>query len=389
MKEIRKGAGISNDRVQLLGPGARFMLLLASTVVVVAGLRAASPVLLPSVLALFLAVLSLPILIWLKKIRVPAPIAILLTVLADLAVLGILGYLIIQSLTDFQDRGAIYAQRLQTLSSVWLDALQERGIPAGEYISNQVISASAIMDFAGGALSRIASFLSNTFLVVLVLAFTLAEASVFPAKFRAAFGVAAGDEGRYARIVEQVLGYLAIKTLVSLATGITIGVFAYLMGLDFPVLLGLIGFALNYVPTIGSILAAFPAVILALIQFGGLAPAAFIALGYLGINVVFGNVIEPQLLGRRLGLSPLVVILSLLFWAWVWGPVGALLAVPLTMVVKIMLENTQDLKWLALILDRNAPPESETVGGSASPLSATTGAVDPVLKSASDLKDAT
>jgi len=358
MKETRKGTNVG-DRIQLLGPGARFLLLMASTVVVVAGLRAASPVLLPSVLALFLAVLSLPILIWLKRMRVPSPIAILLTVLADLAVIGILGFLIIQSLADFQERGAIYAQRLQSLSALWLDALQERGIPAGEYITNQVISASAIMDLAGGALSRIASFLSNTFLVVLVMSFTLAEASVFPAKFKAAFGLAEGEEGRYARIVQQILGYLAIKTLVSLATGTAIGVFAYLMGLDFPVLLGLIGFGLNYVPTIGSIIAAVPAIILALIQFGGFAPAAFIALGYLSVNVVFGNVIEPQLLGRRLGLSPLVVILSLLFWAWVWGPVGALLAVPLTMVLKIMLENTQDLKWLAVLLDRDAPTNDD------------------------------
>jgi AI-2 transport protein TqsA len=103
------------------------------------------------------------------------------------------------------------------------------------------------------------------------------------------------------------------------------------------------------------VLAAIPAVILALIQFGGLGPVLVVAGGYVAINVVFGNLIEPHMLGRRLGLSTLVVILSLIFWAWVWGPVGALLAVPLTMVAKIWLENTEDLRWVAVLLDKEAP----------------------------------
>jgi AI-2 transport protein TqsA len=351
------------EKTETLGPGARFLLVMACTVVVVAGLRAAAPVLIPFSLALFIAVLSLPIMFWLKRRGVPSGLAIFLSVLADLAVIGVLVFLVMQSVADFQDRGGIYAARLQNLFRAWIDALQERGIPAGEYVSTELISASAMMELAGGTLSRIAAFLSSTFLVILILVFMLAEASVFPAKFRAALQASEGGgvgADRFSKIVDEVLGYLAIKTLVSLATGLTIGLFAWLMGLDFPVLLGLIGFALNYVPTIGSILAAFPALILSLIQFGGFAPLAFVAVGYLGINIVFGNFLEPHLLGRRLGLSTLVVILSLLFWAWVWGPVGALLAVPLTMILKIMLENTKDLRWVALLLDKDAPPDDES-----------------------------
>jgi AI-2 transport protein TqsA len=348
------------ERADMLGPGAKALIVMASATVVVAGLRAAAPILLPFSLALFIAVLSLPIMLWLQRRGVPSGLAIVFAVLADLAVIGLLIFLLMQSVADFQDRGAIYAARLQNLFRSWIEGLQDRGIPAGEYVSSELVSASAIMDFAGGTLTRIASFLSNTFLVILILVFILAEASVFPGKFKAALeaGEGDGDVSRFAKILDEILGYLAIKTLVSLATGITIGLFAWMMGLDFPVLLGLIGFVLNYVPTIGSILAAAPAMILALIQFGGFAPVTFVALGYLGINVVFGNFLEPHLLGRRLGLSTLVVILSLLFWAWVWGPVGALLAVPLTMIVKIMLENTKDLRWIALLLDKDAPPEA-------------------------------
>ncbi len=345
------------------GPGARFLLVLASAVVVVAGLRAGAPILLPFFLALFLAIVSLPIMLWLQRRGVPAPLAIVLAVLVDVAVLGVIVLLASQSVADFQDRAPLYAARLQNLFNAWIEALQVRGIPAGEYISTELVSASAILDFVGGILGRVAAFLSNTFLVILITVFMLAEASIFPEKFRAVLGKGAGDVGRFAKITGEVLEYLVIKTLVSLATGITIGVWAWIMGLDFPVLLGLIGFLLNYVPTVGSILAAIPAILLALIQFGGLGTTVIVVLGYGTINLIFGNLIEPHLLGRRLGLSTLVVILSLIFWAWVWGPVGALLAVPLTMVVKIMLENTQDLRWMALLLDKEVPAaESGIVG---------------------------
>ena len=170
--------------------------------------------------------------------------------------------------------------------------------------------------------------------------------------------------------------YLGIKTLTSLATGLLIGVLAWFAGLDFPILLGLTGFVLNYIPTVGSILAAVPALLLSVVQFGTIGNFILVVGGYGAINMVFGNIIEPNLMGRRLGLSTLVVILSLLFWAWVWGPVGALLAVPLTMVVKIMLENTEDLRWVAILLDKS-PPQIETSLAVPNPSdSATAGSLD-------------
>lgn len=159
-----------------------------------------------------------------------------------------------------------------------------------------------------------------------------------------------------AKVVTEIQSYLGIKTVISLMTGLLLGGFCWLMDLDFPVLLGLIAFVLNYVPTVGSILAAFPAVLLSLIlNEGAFAPALGVAAGYIVVNTIFGNIIEPNLMGRRLGLSPLVVVLSLLFWNFVWGPVGALLSVPLTMIVKIWLENTQDLRWVAVLIDKQSP----------------------------------
>ena len=140
-------------------------------------------------------------------------------------------------------------------------------------------------------------------------------------------------------------------------TGTVVGVAMAIVGIDFPVLWGVLAFLLNYVPNLGSILAAIPPVLLALVQFGVGRAIAVVAV-FAAVNVLLGNLLEPRLMGRRLGLSTLVVFLSLIFWGWVWGPVGMLLSVPLTMIVKIMLENTPDLRWVAVLLGDRPPRET-------------------------------
>jgi len=131
-------------------------------------------------------------------------------------------------------------------------------------------------------------------------------------------------------------------------------------GLDFVVVLGMIAFALNFISTIGSILASVPAILLALMLHGERS-ALVVALGYFGINTVMGNIMEPYIMGRQLGLSTLVVVLSLVFWGWLWGPVRALLSVPLTVVTKITLQNVPDLSWISVLLDKD-PPRERSVG---------------------------
>lgn len=338
-------------------PGARFLLMAACLVVIVGGLRVAAPILLPFSLALFLAVLSLPVMFWLQLRRVPAPIAIFLTVMLVIGVFGLAILLTSQSFTEFQVRLPVYVQRLREVVAAWVASLEARGVPAGDYVTTDRLNPQAVLDFIGTIIQRAAVLVANTFLVFLIMAFILGEATVFPFKFRAIVGPITGDRRRITKIITEVQEYLGIKTLVSLATGLCIGLWAYVMNLDFPVLLGFIGFLLNYVPTIGSVIAAIPAVLLSLVQVGSVGHMLAVGGGYAVINLVFGNLIEPHLMGRRLGLSTLVVILSLLFWGWVWGPVGALLAVPLTMVVKIMLENTYDLRWIAILLDK-VPPQA-------------------------------
>jgi AI-2 transport protein TqsA len=338
-------------------PGIRFLFSLACVVVIVFGLRYAAPILLPSALALFLAVLSLPMMVWLRNRRVPKIPAIVIPVLVDVAVVGLLLTIASSSVSELQRQLPTYLNTLAQLQVSWTEALEARTeIVVGDYLTMDIINPGAILGFARDALGRIAQLLSMTFLVFLIMAFMLSEATVFPDKFHYITGFSPSEEDRLAKVVSEIQTYLGIKTVISLLTGLLLGGWSYLMGLDFPVLLGLAAFLLNYVPTVGSIIAAVPAVLLSVILVGTVGHALLVALGYVIVNTVFGNIIEPNLMGRRLGLSTLVVILSLLFWGWAWGPLGALLSVPLTVVVKIWLENTTDLRWVAILLDKS-PPE--------------------------------
>ncbi|MEM7349059.1 MAG: AI-2E family transporter, partial [Chloroflexota bacterium] len=152
------------------------------------------------------------------------------------------------------------------------------------------------------------------------------------------------------RFTQAIRNYLVLKTWISLGTGLCVTIWLMILGIDFPILWGLLAFLLNYISNIGSVIAALPVVLLGAVQ-SGLVGALLVAFGYIVINTIIGNLIEPRLMGRGLQLSPLVIFLSLLFWGWVLGTVGALLSVPLTMAVKIALESSEDTRWLASLLD--------------------------------------
>ncbi len=286
-----------------------------------------------------------------------------------------------RALGELQTSWGRYWNGLQRVQERWFHAITARfglegegagdavlfGRPLEEYLPLSLIEREAFLGFASGTLQLGASLLAQATLVVLIMAFILSEMTVLPGKLETILGDGIKGEERLHKVIREIQEYLGIKTVISLMTGLAIGLWAWVMGLDFPVLLGLIGFVLNYVPTVGSILASIPGILLSLILFGTLSHALVVAFGYFAVNTVFGSILEPNLLGRRLGLSTLVVVLSLLFWGWTWGPVGALLSVPLTMVVKIFFENTPDLRWVAVLLDKDAPDQQGSDGPTPAP----------------------
>lgn len=326
------------------------LLALAAIVVVIYGMQAAKVLLVPFLIAAFLALITVKPMLWLQRHRVPSILAALLIVSMIMLILGIVGLILGTSIADFTAALPVYQARLDVIVDRALVFVAQH-LDAGAEIRNigDMVDPGWAMGLVATILNSLKDVLTNTFLIIFTMIFMLLEASTAQTKVEAAFGRRA-DSLEGPRIFLQNLGrYLGIKTIVSLATGLCAGVLTWSIGLDFPLLWAMLAFLLNYVPTIGSIIAAVPAVLLALVQLGP-GEATATAVGFAGINVVFGNFIEPRLMGYGVGISPLVVFLGLVFWGWVFGPVGMLLSVPLTMTLKLALESDDRTRWVAILL---------------------------------------
>lgn len=332
---------------------------IAAVVIVIYGMQAAKVLLVPFLLAVFLALITVRPMLWLQQHKVPSFVAVLMIVFGMMFVLGVLGSILGTSVADFTAALPFYQERLTDIveSTVQLAfQLLDDDRPVPKFA--ELIDPGFAMGFAATILNALREVLTNTFLILFTMVFILLEASSFGTKARAAFG-SGDDTFERPRMFLQNLGrYLGIKTTVSLATGFCAWLLAVWVGLDFPLLWGMLAFLFNYVPTIGSIIAAVPAVLMALIQYG-LPEAGTTTIGFLVINLVFGNFIEPRLMGYGVGLSPLVVFVGLVFWGWVFGPVGMLLSVPLSMTLKMALESNTDTRWLAILIGSERDAEYE------------------------------
>ncbi|MCA9061932.1 MAG: AI-2E family transporter [Planctomycetaceae bacterium] len=205
------------------------------------------------------------------------------------------------------------------------------------------------ISLAAVLVSSIGEILSNLLLILLTVVFILLEASTFPTKLIHAFGKEHGTLQRYEHIITNVRRYIAMKTWISLLTGVLITLWLMVFQVPHASLWGLLAFLLNFIPNIGSIIAAVPALLIAWLDLG-LLPCAACGAGYIVVNLLIGNFLEPRVMGRGMGLSALVVFCSMVFWGWVLGPVGMLLSVPLTMGVRVALEGFEDTRWLGTLL---------------------------------------
>ncbi len=327
----------------------------AAFVVIIAGIQSAASLLVPFLLAAFIAILCLPPLNWLTAKRIPATAAVLIIALIIIVAGLLIGAFVGSSVADFSRNLPAYQDRLQALTGDTMHWLAGWGISISSQSLLDALNPSAAMGMAGKLLSGLGNAVTNTFLIVLTVIFLLIEATALPHKWNA-IGARAPSMQGFEQFVRSVSTYFSIKGWVSLATGIFITIWLAVIGVDYPLLWGLVAFLFNFVPNIGSIIAAVPAILLALVQLGG-GEALLAGLGYIIANVVMGNIIEPKFMGKGVGLSTLVVFLSLIFWGWVLGPVGMLLSVPLTMIVKLALEANEQTQWLAILLGPDVPPQ--------------------------------
>jgi AI-2 transport protein TqsA len=335
-------------------PPSNWLINLAAFIVVIAGMRAAETLLVPFLLAIFISIVSAPVIFYLRRLRIPLSVAMLIVISGVILFLLAMAALIGTSLDSFSRSLPGYQEQLRETITALASWMTARGI---EIHSERILSyfdPGAAMNLVAGLLSGLGGVLRNIFLILLTVIFILLEGSGFPDKLRAAFGPNTSFS-HFNKFRITVNRYLAIKTVISLATGVTVAAWLILLGVNNPLLWGLLAFLLNYIPTIGSIIAAVPPVLLALIQLGP-GTAGLVAAGYLVVNIVTGNVIEPRFMGRSLGLSTLVVFVSLVFWGWVLGPVGMILSVPLTMTIKIALDSNKETRWIAIFLGPDVFP---------------------------------
>ena len=331
------------------------LVTLAALIVVAAGIKAAEQLVVPFVLSIFIATIAATPVFWLNRFRIPVAAAIAIVVVAMVFVLLGVGALVTEAVNDFSLLRPQYEVKLRDFSSELFKTLEPLNISAEQM--NSLFDPAYALQLAGTTLQGVGTVLSNSFLILLTVIFILAEASSFPRKLHNVLDRPSSSIPHFSRFAESINRYIAIKTTVSVATGVLVSIMLWAIGIDFAILWGVLAFMLNYIPSIGSLIAAIPALLLTLIQLGPTATLG-VAGGYALINIIMGNVIEPKYMGKGLGLSTLVVFLSLVFWGWMLGPVGMLLSVPLTISAKVAMEASTSNIWIAHLL---GPAESSAI----------------------------
>ena len=315
----------------------KLLFMIAAIAIVLGAMRVASGVLVPGLLALFIAIVCTEPMYWLTEKGLPRWLAILLVVIVLLGVSSTIPLVVSGSIVQFNQQLPIYQERLDELmlqSSVWL---QQFGYTAESL--QTIFDPSALLGYVQLVLGALGGILSSYLLIMLLVIFILVDVP-------RSLAAGASTSGQIIRTVQH---YFAIKTFTSLLTGVIISVWCMLMDVQYPFLWGFIAFLLNFIPTIGSVIAAIPAVLLAL-MFNGAISALLIMLGYVIINFGISNGLEPRIMGQQLGIRFVWIFVSLVAWGWILGPVGMLLAVPLTMTFRIMFDNHDDTRWIANIL---------------------------------------
>jgi len=327
---------------------ASFFIVMASIVIVLAGFKSASQIIIPFLLSLFLAIILLPAFNYLNKKAIPESLSLVVVIGVFGVLVALVAKLIGSSIHDFNSNINFYAQQLGTYYKSLANFALTFGVQISKDEISAMINAKQIMSFATNILQNMGSMFSNGFVVLFSVIFMLLESKHFAQKI-VLIGKNSDAVAHVENITSQIKEYMFLKAIMSLLTGLVVWITLLVIGTDYAFLWALVAFMFNFIPNIGSIIAAVPAVLLTLVQLGPLS-ALVVTVAYMVINIVIGSIIEPKVMGRGLGLSTLVVFVSLIFWGWLWGIVGMLLSIPLTIMVKIILDDNEDTRWLSVLL---------------------------------------
>ncbi len=310
---------------------------------------AASSIITPMLLAFFIAIISIQPVLWLTERKVNHTLAVLIVLVIVMSFFGGLAAVLGNSVNNFAQDAPLYAKKLRVISDGFIQSLNDRGvdIPLDQW--DVSIDPGKILNYTANILSEFGALMGNAFLIFFIVLFMMLERGSIRLKAEVIAKSYNNNLEVFGAIIDSIRAYLGLKTIISLITGVFIWLWLLVFGIEYALLWGLIAFLLNYIPNIGSIIAGVPAVLFALVQLG-LAGAGWTLLGYLIVNMVIGNVVEPRVMGKEMGLSTLIVFLSLVFWGFILGTIGMFLAVPLTMTFKIILDQYPKTKWISILL---------------------------------------
>jgi predicted PurR-regulated permease PerM len=325
-----------------------YFIVMASIIIVLSGIKSASEIIVPFLLSLFLAIILLPSYNFFNKKGLPNIISLLLVIGTFVLVLLLVAKLIGTSITDFNANIDSYSEKLTEYYVYIVNITSKVGIELSVNELSTIINSKEMMSFATKIMHNMGSMFTNSFVVLLTIIFMLLESSHFKAKIEL-IGEKNEMISHLDKITSQIKEYMFLKTLISFLTGVTVWISLSIVGTDYAFLWAVVAFLFNFIPNIGSLIAAVPAVLLTLVQFGVI-DAIIVSTIYIFINIIIGSIIEPKIMGKGLGISTLVVFLSLIFWGWLLGIVGMLLSIPLTIMLKIILDNNHNTRWISILL---------------------------------------
>ena len=271
-----------------------------------------------------------------------------------IGIVTVLFILVGNSVQDFADNVPAYEIKLQNELNGLLEKIHHWGLEIPKEDILNFFNMQSIMQYIATTLKSLGSLVTKSFMIIITVVFMLMEISQFGNKLAI---TNSNSLDKFIDISDSIKHYLLLKFFTSAATGIVITIGLKFFDIHYAVLWGLVAFMLNFIPTIGSFIAAIPAVLMAIVQYD-ITTAFLIMLLYLAVNVSIGSILEPRIMGRGLGLSTLVVFLSLIFWGWLLGPIGMLLSVPLTIIIKIALDTQENTKWIAVMLNSGVKKNS-------------------------------
>lgn len=360
----------------------RLFIMLACAVIILFGMKYSAEIITPILVAFILTNIFLPMEIWLIKKGWKPWLALILTLIVMLLVLGIIVSATVASITQFIGQIPEYQAGIETMIENmlhWFNNLSFDNInlpfdlPEGfefnidfdpaQLFNFESFDVSSIVnlstDLLGNMLSAIANTFSNWIVVALLVAFMLADFHNLDQRLARAFKKSSQVENVMS-MTRSLRRYVSLTTYIGILTGITNALFLMILGVDFAILWGLIGFLMNYIPNIGIWISIIPPSVLAFLEFGW-QRGIIVVIGFTIINNILENVFKPKMMGDNLNISPLFIMVSLVLWSFVLGPLGTILAIPMTLIItRLVLESSEETQWLAVLMSAQPHEEKES-----------------------------